>query len=236
MMIIMNSPKAIITSARKVPSLEGAVLRALARPATDAAIASAPAPARVASTRAGKPRAAAAAAPPPAPGPEVLKKMARQARTLREHLAKAGLTHVETVRLRPQGDIDRRLIVEVSPDPEDSRAILLRVRPATARPLPVAAAPTLLTTQEAADRLNVSRPYVVQLVDAGRFKDVVRTQAGHRRIPAAEVERVHREMRSIRRAALDDIDEATRDLRERELVAAKRKPKRRWIPGRDASG
>lgn len=229
----MNSPKVIIPSARKVPSLEGTVLRALAKPATDAAIASAPALARVAAKRAGKPRAAAAS--PSAPEPELLKKMARQARTLREHLAKAGLTQVETVRLRPQGSIDRRLIVEVSPDPEDSRAILLRVRPATTLPLPVAAAPPLLTTQEAADRLNVSRPYVVQLVDAGRFKGVVRTQSGHRRIPAAEVERVHREMRSTRRAALDDIDEATRDLRERELLAAKRKPKRRWIPGPDAS-
>ena len=233
MMMIMNSPKAIIASVRKVPSLEGTVLRALAKPTTAA---STPTSSRAAAKRAGKPRATAAAASTPAPEPELLKKMARQARALREHLAKAGLTQVETVRLRPQGSIDRRLIVEVSPDPEDSRAILLRVRPATALPLPVAAALTLLTTQEAADRLNVSRPYVVRLVDTGRFKGVVRTQSGHRRIPAAEVERVHREMRSTRRAALDDIDEATRDLRERELLAAKRKPKRRWNPGRDASG
>lgn len=86
----------------------------------------------------------------------------------------------------------------------------------------------MLTTQEAADRLNVSRPYVVQLVGSGRFEGVQRTRSGHVRIPLREVERVEREMRSVRRAALADIAEATRGLRERELLTAKAKPRRRW--------
>lgn len=189
----MSTPKpAASKPARKIPSLEGAVLRALARP-------------RPASTEA-----------------------ARQARALREQLAKAGLVHVETVRLRPQGSVDRRLIVEVSPDPEDERSVLLRVRPATAAPLP-AATSSMLTTQQAADLLDVSRPYVARLVDSGRFQGVQRTQAGHRRIPLAEVERVRQEMRSVRRAALDGIADAASDRRQRELLAAKRKSKRRWV-------
>ncbi|MCC6716803.1 MAG: helix-turn-helix domain-containing protein [Acetobacteraceae bacterium] len=148
-------------------------------------------------------------------------------------LTKPGRPHVETVRLRPKGSVDRRLIVEFKPDPKDGRAILLRVTPATDAPLPPAD-PAMLTTQQAADRLNVSRPYVAQLVDSGRFQGVQRTQSGHRRIPLAEVERVEREMRTMRREALDDMAEATRELRERELLAAKAKSaksgktKRRW--------
>jgi excisionase family DNA binding protein len=53
----------------------------------------------------------------------------------------------------------------------------------------------MLTTQQAADRLHVSRPYIAQLVDHGKFEGVERTQSGHRRIPAAQVGRVHEEMR-----------------------------------------
>jgi excisionase family DNA binding protein len=104
----------------------------------------------------------------------------------------------------------------------------MRVRPASNEPLPEAE-PKMLTTQQAADRLNVSRPYVARLVDDGKFEGVERTQSGHRRIPAAEVERLHQEMRSARRAALDDMAEVTKDLRARELHAAKSKSKRRWV-------
>jgi excisionase family DNA binding protein len=124
-------------------------------------------------------------------------------------LTKPGRAHVETVRLRPKGSVDRRLIVEFAPDPKDRRSVLLRVTPATDAPLP-RATPEMLTTQQAADRLNVSRPYVAQLVDGGRFKGVQRTQSGHRRIPLAEVERIEREMRATRRAALDAAAAATR--------------------------
>jgi len=154
--------------------------------------------------------------------------MATHARKLREQLAKFGLVHVETVRFRPHGLADRRLIVEYAPDPEDARSVLMRVRPASNEPLPEAE-PQMLTTQQAADRLNVSRPYVARLVDDGEFEGVERTQSGHRRIPAAEVERLHQEMRSARRAALDDMAEVTKDLRARELHAAQSKSKRRWV-------
>ena len=142
-------------------------------------------------------------------------------------LTRPGRVHIETVRLRPKGSVDRRLIVEFAPDPQDRRSVLLRVTPATDVPLPRAAAPAMLTTQQAADWLNVSRPYVAKLADGGRFKGVQRTQSGHRRIPLAEVEHVEQEMRATRRAALDDIADATRDLRERELLAAKARSKRR---------
>ena len=136
---------------------------------------------------------------------------------------------VFTVRVRAKGSVDRRLIVKASRDPKDRDALLLHVSPASPTPLP-AALPPMLTTQEAADRLNVSRPYVAQLVDAGRFKDVQRTKAGHRRIPVAEVERVGGEMHAARNAILDDLANApeTKHLRERELRAARTRTGRRW--------
>lgn len=227
----MSTPKPIASkSTRKIQSLEGAILRALAGPQPISPVASTAAlrMARADKVATKPPASNKSREVPTAAEQATREKMARQARALREQLAKAGLVHVETVRLRPQGSVDRRLIVEVSPDPEDDSSILLRVRPATTAPLP-AAGPSMLTTQEAADLLNVSRPYVAQLVDGGRFQGVQRTQSGHRRIPLVEVERVQQEMRSVRRAALDSMADATRDRRESELLAAKSKAKRRWV-------
>ncbi|MHA6913258.1 helix-turn-helix domain-containing protein [Ralstonia pseudosolanacearum] len=59
-----------------------------------------------------------------------------------------------------------------------------------AEPLKTGAAPgdTLLTTAEAATRLEVSRPYVSMLCDAGKLGEVVMTEGGHRRIRASAVE------------------------------------------------
>jgi excisionase family DNA binding protein len=220
-------------SGRKVQSLEGVILRAFAKPSHGSVTSAAVALRKTATNKiASRISAPAKAKPMPVAATRAeqhaLDKMARQARALREQLAKAGLVQVETVRMRPQGSLDRRFVVELAPDPEDSRSVLLRVRPATDAPLPAVVA-AMLTTQEAADRLNVSRPYVVQLVDEGRFKNVQRTQAGHRRIPLAEVERMGHGVRVVHRVSLDNIAKTTRKLRERELIAAKARSKRRWV-------
>ncbi|KGX39705.1 helix-turn-helix domain-containing protein [Burkholderia pseudomallei] len=60
----------------------------------------------------------------------------------------------------------------------------------TAAPITSSAAPgdTLLTTAEAATKLEVSRPYVSMLCDAGKLGKVVVTKGGHRRIRAPAVE------------------------------------------------
>ena len=133
----------------------------------------------------------------------------------------------DIVRFRPKGAADRRITVEYLPDPKGRGSVLMRLTPATAAPLPAAEADEdLLGTQAAADLLNVSRPYLTKLVDTGMFRGVVRTIAGHRRIPRAEVERVHAQMRATRHAALHDMQKATADLRGRELEAARAKAKR----------
>ncbi|HZE91691.1 MAG TPA: hypothetical protein VE029_08330, partial [Rhizobacter sp.] len=61
------------------------------------------------------------------------------------------------------------------------------------------------------------------------FSGVERTQAGHRRIPVAEVERVRMEMKQTMRQAIESIEESTVDLRQRELDAARAKSKKRWV-------
>ncbi|WP_369326207.1 helix-turn-helix domain-containing protein [Alcaligenes nematophilus] len=133
-----------------------------------------------------------------------------------------------TVRMRRQGEPDRRFLLAYAVDPDDSEAVIFRVRPVSDRDLgPMRA--RMLSTQQAADQLNVSRPYIAKLVDEGIFQGVERTQAGHRRIPAAEVERVKQDMQASRRVTLNRLDKLTSDLRRKELDAAQTAAKRRWI-------
>lgn len=131
-----------------------------------------------------------------------------------------------TVRIRGRGETDRRFLLAYEIDPEDSETVIFRVRPLSDRELGPSR-PLMLTTQQAAEQLNVSRPYIVKLVDEGAFEGVERTQAGHRRIPAAEVERVRNSMQTSRRAALNRMDELTSDLCTKELDAARIASKRR---------
>lgn len=49
-------------------------------------------------------------------------------------------------------------------------------------------ADTLLTTAQAAEQLEVSRPYVSMLCDQGKLGEVVMTEGGHRRIRASAVQ------------------------------------------------
>lgn len=86
----------------------------------------------------------------------------------------------------------------------------------------------VVSTQQAAERLNLSRPYVTKLIDDGRFQGVEGSDLGDRRIPTAEVDRVQNEMRASRRAALNEMEELTSDLRMKELEAARAKAKR-WV-------
>ena len=67
-----------------------------------------------------------------------------------------------------------------------------------------------LTTQEAADLLNVSRPHVVKLLDEGILPG---HKAGtHRRIYAADVQAYKHQREIDTRAAADDLTELTEEL------------------------
>ena len=61
----------------------------------------------------------------------------------------------------------------------------------------------MLTTQQAADMLNVSRPYLIKLIEKG---DLGAVKVGrHRRLEAAEVLAYRRRMETTRSEALDAL-------------------------------
>lgn len=47
----------------------------------------------------------------------------------------------------------------------------------------------MLSTQEAAQLMGCSRPYVAMLIDAGTLEDGVTSKGGHRKVPKASVQR-----------------------------------------------
>jgi excisionase family DNA binding protein len=167
--------------------------------------------------------------PPEGIDPAKLATLQSYSRKLNEGLHKQGWMQVKTLRFRPKGEnIDRKFVVESSLDPMDNSAVILRVRPATAAELPEPG-PKYLTTEQAAKVLNVSRPYVIGLADAGTLKGVMRTGANHRRIPEPEVLRMAELMHKEMRTGIQEIEDLNGDLRQRELDEAKKTVTRRWV-------
>ena len=167
--------------------------------------------------------------PPEGIDPAKLATLQSYSRKLNEGLHQQGWMQVKTLRFRPKGEnIDRKFVVESSLDPMDNTAVILRVRPATAAELPEPG-PKYLTTEQAAKVLNVSRPYVIGLADAGTLKGVMRTGANHRRIPEPEVLRMRDLMHMQMRKGIQEIEEFNGDLRQRELDEARKTVTRRWV-------
>lgn len=67
-----------------------------------------------------------------------------------------------------------------------------------------------LTTQQAADMMNVSRPYLVGLLEAGKIE--YRTVGTHRRVKTSSLISYMREDYPKRRAALDELTRETYEL------------------------
>ncbi|MFV0339178.1 MAG: helix-turn-helix domain-containing protein [Parachlamydiaceae bacterium] len=67
-----------------------------------------------------------------------------------------------------------------------------------------------LTTQEAADLLNVSRPYLIKLLEQGKipFEKV----GSHRRIKAEDLFKYHSALAQDKKSALDELSQQTKDL------------------------
>jgi excisionase family DNA binding protein len=67
-----------------------------------------------------------------------------------------------------------------------------------------------LTTQEAADYLNVSRPYVVQLIESGKL--MARKVGTRRRIAFQDLVQFDDADRATRRAAIDEVARLSQEL------------------------
>lgn len=90
--------------------------------------------------------------------------------------------------------------------------ILREVLVSFATGTPVAVLPTHaeLTTQQAADLLNVSRPYVIKLLDAGELAH--RKVGTHRRIRIDDLQAYQRAQALASRRAADELTELSQNL------------------------
>lgn len=68
----------------------------------------------------------------------------------------------------------------------------------------------VLTTQEVADLLNVSRPYVVKLIEDGKLKSF--KVGSHRRVNEIDAIEFRKKMRNVQNEALDQLAEETEKL------------------------
>lgn len=89
--------------------------------------------------------------------------------------------------------------------PDDLYGILRDVVGALTQGLAISIAPhnTMLTTQEAADLLNISRPTLVRLLTAGEIAHTMRGR--HRRVMLRDVLGYQERTRAERREALDQM-------------------------------
>lgn len=118
--------------------------------------------------------------------------------------------------LAEHGPADVPVAVSGAPDvvhlPHDIAMILREVLVSFATGTPVAVLPTHaeLTTQQAADLLNVSRPYVIKLLDAGELAH--RKVGTHRRIRIDDLQAYQRAQALAGKRAADELTELSQNL------------------------
>lgn len=109
----------------------------------------------------------------------------------------------ETVSITLDGKTDRTITV---PLPPRAVALIHQMLEAMATQTPMSLIPheTELTTQQAADYLNVSRPHLIRQIDEGRLP--CRKVGTHRRIRFADLIAYETAMRDEQRQALEELD------------------------------
>jgi len=132
--------------------------------------------------------------------------------------AVAALPHVREYLARRRGDALVRLRVEDDQAeeslvvPRSAVELLVRIltHMADGQGVSVVPANAELTTQQAADLLNVSRPFLIGLLDAGEIE--YRLVGTHRRIRAAAVLDYRRQDDRRRRQAADELTALNQEM------------------------
>jgi excisionase family DNA binding protein len=146
----------------------------------------------------------------------------------RERLAPPELTEEETQMVKAaekmlMKSLDHSRAATITVEAEDGTAPTVAVPPqvlkviaqalglmAQGRPIVLMPEKQELSTVEAANFLNVSRPFVIKEIDAGRLKH--RMVGSHRRILYTDLLEYARAMRTDQESALDEMAEDARSL------------------------
>jgi excisionase family DNA binding protein len=129
-----------------------------------------------------------------------------------------ALPHVKSYLARHQREQTIRLVVDGEPDeevltvPRGAVELLARILAHLAAGQGVSVVPSHaeLTTQQAADMLNVSRPFLIGLLEAGEIE--YRKVGKHRRVRAASLLDYLRNDDQRRREAADELSALTQDM------------------------
>lgn len=131
--------------------------------------------------------------------------------------ADAALEHVTAYLARhPKGPAQVRLLVEDDQDelvvPRGAVELLARIlaHMAAGQGVTVVPAHAELTTQQAADLLNVSRPHLIGLLEAGAIE--YRKVGKHRRVTASSLLQYMRADDQRRRDAADELSALTQEM------------------------
>ncbi len=133
--------------------------------------------------------------------------------------AEATIARVAAAKLRPIAEArqDTRIMLDddinvVVPLPARMVALIVTVLESMADRVPISIIPhdADLTTQQAADFLNVSRPFLVGLLNKGLIDH--RMVGTHRRVRYADLLNFEAQSKRERRAAIEEMVEETRRL------------------------
>jgi excisionase family DNA binding protein len=135
-----------------------------------------------------------------------------------EESAQARDTARQLARLLPVGERPLRLVAEgdgresISIPPGAVRLFLNALTQlGQGRAVTIVPGKVELTTQEVADYLNVSRSYVVKLINLGKLP--ARVVGTHRHVSFADLTRFDEEDRKARHAALDELARIDQELK-----------------------
>jgi excisionase family DNA binding protein len=131
------------------------------------------------------------------PTPEVSEQAQVALRALSKIRAKKA---ARTFQIRPEGGAERAVVV-----PREAFALFLEVLGQMANGNAVTIVPVHaeLTTQEAAELLNVSRPHLIELLESGKIP--FRRVGTHRRIRASDLAAYQQQDEAERQDALDEL-------------------------------